>query len=656
MSDERRDDGFDLFDITAPDEERDLQPDGGASRGDVDAGDDPAAGEAATGAPRDPYADPAYSEPDPAPAEPPRSDRFARFMQAMAEDDAATGDAEPATGDAESAPAVAGSDFGTSPETTSAEDDWFGSGAEPDSELASPAVPYEGAPQSADHVIDETPASGGNRYDQFRSALETGGTGSDDESAKSVESDADWFGAVSPAEVGSEEVAAGRRDDESADQLEPGGSGGSSRFQQFRSAFESGGAGGDADDTASAGDQPVPIGGEGSEVGGQDTVQGGEGAEHSDEGTGRAGRFSEFMGAMKRGRRDEEELEPHDDAAEDAADASSDWDLFTDEHYVRTTTQDYSDLAAEVARSADEPAVPSAVSADIPGLESGVVGLEDVAGEHAGAQLDVRTAADVGLRVLTGVGLLVLFALSLIAPLAIGVLATVVFFLAAGELSAVLIRHGYRPVVPLTLAGTLGCLVGAWVWGIIAVPVALILVLIVGGLAFGVAAPERITTVDAALTLLVTAWVGGLGAFVFPLLDADDFRWLIAGLVIAIVAMDVGQFFVGRRLGSRPMAPVISPKKTVEGLIGGIMATIVFSVGFAFFAPYDYQTGALLAVAAIVLGPFGDLAVSLVKRVLGIKDMGTVLPGHGGILDRIDALLFMIPAAWVIFHNAGFLT
>lgn len=161
---------------------------------------------------------------------------------------------------------------------------------------------------------------------------------------------------------------------------------------------------------------------------------------------------------------------------------------------------------------------------------------------------------------------------------------------------------------------------------------------------------------DAALTVVVVGWIGVLGAFVFPLLESDDYRWLITGVVVAIVAMDVGQFFIGRSFGNRQLAPVISPKKTVEGLIGGIISALVFSVAFAFLAPYDYETAVLLAVAAIVLGPLGDLSVSLVKRILGIKDMGTVLPGHGGILDRIDALLFMIPAAWVIFRLAGFLS
>jgi len=364
------------------------------------------------------------------------------------------------------------------------------------------------------------------------------------------------------------------------------------------------------------------------------------------------GRFADFMGAMSPAGSTEA------DAGDtvDEPDGDTGWETFTDEQYVQTTTQEYSGLAEELAMAAREPTEQSAVSAEIPGLDSGVVGLEDVAGEHAGAQLNVRTAADVGLRVLTGLGLLVIFGASLITPWAIGALATVVFMLAASEFSAVLIRNGYRPIVPLTLAGTVGLLVGTWIWGLIAIAVTATLALVVVGLLFGIAAPDRSSAVDASLTVLVAGWIGGLGAFVFPLLASDDYRWLVAGLVLAIVAMDVGQYFVGRRFGHRPLAPVISPKKTVEGLLGGAATTLVLSIAFAFLAPYDYPTAALLAVAAIVLGPLGDLSVSLVKRILDIKDMGTVLPGHGGILDRIDALLFMIPAAWVVFRAAGFLT
>ncbi len=120
--------------------------------------------------------------------------------------------------------------------------------------------------------------------------------------------------------------------------------------------------------------------------------------------------------------------------------------------------------------------------------------------------------------------------------------------------------------------------------------------------------------------------------------------------------MDVAQFFSGRTFGRRPLAPVISPKKTVEGWLGGAIITLLLGYLLSFLGPFSLMSALLVAGAAVVVGPFGDLAVSSIKRQIAVKDMGTLLPGHGGILDRIDALLFVIPAAWVIFRATGLVT
>ena len=130
---------------------------------------------------------------------------------------------------------------------------------------------------------------------------------------------------------------------------------------------------------------------------------------------------------------------------------------------------------------------------------------------------------------------------------------------------------------------------------------------------------------------------------------------LIIGVVVAVAAADIAAFFIGRSIGRTNFAPWVSPKKTVEGLVAGIV--VAFGVGamLHFFPPFELTSGLAIGAAAAFLTPIGDLAMSAAKRALGLKDMGSVLPGHGGFLDRIDGLLFVIPAAWAIFVWAGLL-
>ncbi len=124
--------------------------------------------------------------------------------------------------------------------------------------------------------------------------------------------------------------------------------------------------------------------------------------------------------------------------------------------------------------------------------------------------------------------------------------------------------------------------------------------------------------------------------------------WILLGAVAATVTFDIAGYFIGANMGQRPVAPDISPNKTWEGLVGGVFFT--FAVSFVIgnmlsIKPWN-ETSAWLALAAVVsvFAFLGDLTESMLKRDLGLKDMGTLLPGHGGILDRIDGMLFTIPA------------
>lgn len=121
--------------------------------------------------------------------------------------------------------------------------------------------------------------------------------------------------------------------------------------------------------------------------------------------------------------------------------------------------------------------------------------------------------------------------------------------------------------------------------------------------------------------------------------------WLIVCLVL-IWATDSFAYFSGRLLGKRPMAPLISPKKTIEGFWGGLIGTLLLAIAgyFAHVLPtVSFGIWMLLVVATILLAVIGDLFESLMKRLAGVKDSGKLLPGHGGILDRLDSLFAAVP-------------
>ncbi len=261
----------------------------------------------------------------------------------------------------------------------------------------------------------------------------------------------------------------------------------------------------------------------------------------------------------------------------------------------------------------------------------------------------------IGIRVGTGIAVaviaLVAFKLGTVTSLA---LCLIVITFAAGESFGVLRRAGYHPATLLGLVGTISLMVGAYDKGIAAIP--LILVLITAftliWYLFGI---ERGSPVaGTAATLLTVGWVSLLGAYAGLLLSPSMFpdRHGIAfllGAIIATVANDVGALVIGGGMGRHALAPNISPNKTWEGLIGGALFSILAStVIVGQIHPWTPSNAAVLGVVVAVVAPIGDLCESLLKRDLRLKDMGTMLPGHGGVLDRVDALLFVLPATYYL--------
>lgn len=263
--------------------------------------------------------------------------------------------------------------------------------------------------------------------------------------------------------------------------------------------------------------------------------------------------------------------------------------------------------------------------------------------------------ANAGVRIATGIAAaviaLVLFALGTVPAV---ILCIVVVTFAAGECFGVLRRAGYHPATLLGLVGTVALMIAAYTKGASAIPLVLVLIVVFTFLWYLFGVERGAPVAGSAATLLTVGWISLLGSFAALLLAPSNFPHrhgiaFLLGAVIATVANDVGGLVVGGWLGRHPMAPSISPNKTWEGWLGGLVLSVVVSAALVgAIHPWTPSKAAVLGLMVAVIAPIGDLAESLLKRDLHIKDMGTLLPGHGGVLDRVDALLFVLPATYYL--------
>lgn len=154
---------------------------------------------------------------------------------------------------------------------------------------------------------------------------------------------------------------------------------------------------------------------------------------------------------------------------------------------------------------------------------------------------------------------------------------------------------------------------------------------------------------DAAWTVLGVLWITGGGAGAVAMLPLSDDGSLILTAAILIVALsDIGAYFFGTAFGKHKLAPTISPAKSWEGVAGGFIAAIAGGVLFgAMIFDLKLAEGVVMGLIAGALAPIGDLVQSLAKRQIGIKDSGRLLPGHGGLWDRLDAILFCTPVIYL---------
>lgn len=235
-------------------------------------------------------------------------------------------------------------------------------------------------------------------------------------------------------------------------------------------------------------------------------------------------------------------------------------------------------------------------------------------------------------------------------PIAFAVLTYTFTLGAVIEFSRALSSHGRRvPLIPV-LAATVGLAVATWYGG----PETLVVAMLVGsaGIVAWRIGDERIenTLADSLAGILALLWIPFLASFLF-LLEMADMGWQrVVIVLLAVVGNDTGGLVFGMLLGRHKLLPRVSPGKTWEGAVGGVLLGTLAAAGaaWAFFDGRWYigaAVGAASAIAAIV----GDLAESALKRDIKVKDMSSFLPGHGGILDRLDSILFAAPVAYVVF-------
>jgi phosphatidate cytidylyltransferase len=281
---------------------------------------------------------------------------------------------------------------------------------------------------------------------------------------------------------------------------------------------------------------------------------------------------------------------------------------------------------------------------------------------EVGADLDRQGGRDVPAAFATGLVLAAAaFGGLLLGKGAFAVVAALIVLVAQGELFGVMHKHHKQPATAVGLVTGALILWGAYDKGEGAV-LGMFALGTMASLLWFMAVPaihRKDTLVNVGLTTFNVAYIPVLGSFLLLTLSVgSDGRALVFAVIFLTFAFDTFAFVFGSIFGGslvqRPLAPDTSPKKSWEGLIAAVLMTVILSAAVVgvFVGPFEDQRvkTVLLGLVVSLAATFGDLSESLVKRDLGIKDMGSILPGHGGVLDRIDSLLFTGPAAYLLFR------
>jgi phosphatidate cytidylyltransferase len=262
-----------------------------------------------------------------------------------------------------------------------------------------------------------------------------------------------------------------------------------------------------------------------------------------------------------------------------------------------------------------------------------------------------RAGRDLPASIAVAIGLIALIVVSLafVKDLFLIVVAGAMV-VALWELGRALAHNGtWLPAVPMWV-GAVGMIVGAYYGG----PDVLIVVLagtVLASILWRMPRGQDGFVRDITASIFCLVYVPFLASFVALLLSADNGVKRVLTFIAVTIASDIGGYCVGVLFGRHPMAPVISPKKSWEGFAGSAVACMAAGVAcVAGLLDGDWWVGLVLGAVVVVAATLGDLAESLIKRDLGIKDMSNILPGHGGIMDRLDSLLATVSVVWLVLH------
>jgi len=223
------------------------------------------------------------------------------------------------------------------------------------------------------------------------------------------------------------------------------------------------------------------------------------------------------------------------------------------------------------------------------------------------------------------------------------------------ELCRAVARTGARPATIPLLAGGTAMVVSAYAGGTDAMYAAFVATVLVS-LAWRLPEGADGLLRDWTATLLVVVWVPFLASFAALMAAPSDGARRIVVFIAVTACSDIGGYAAGVLFGRHPMAPTVSPKKSWEGFAGSaVFAAVGGAIAVPLLVDGTPVEGVAIGLAVMAAATLGDLGESMIKRDLGIKDMGSVLPGHGGMLDRIDAFLFVVPFAYLYFRTIGLL-